>query len=197
MAKTKKAAKKAPEMRVEYVRLDELIRWPRNPKLHEIPAIEASFSRFGIVAPPILDERSGRLVVGHGRLEALSAMRRAGEDPPERTQVAEDGQWLVPVLRGVAFDSEEEAEAYVLADNKTQELAGYDENVLRDIFTTMNAQAREKIAAVGWDPAEIERIVSATPAVPEPATKAFVGFEASSKSAECKCPKCGHVWTEK
>lgn len=35
--------------------------------------------------------------------------------------VSDDGEWLVPILRGNRFSSEEEAEAYLLAHNKIGE----------------------------------------------------------------------------
>ena len=58
--------------------------------------------RFGYVAPMILDERTGRLVAGHCRLESLKRAKSAGKAPPKRVRV-ENGDWLVPVVRGVAF----------------------------------------------------------------------------------------------
>ena len=42
----------------------------------------------------------------------------------------EDGSWLVPVIRGVSFKSEEEAQAYLLADNRLVELGGWNTSAL-------------------------------------------------------------------
>lgn len=68
--------------RLEYVPLDELKPAERNPKRHAGDAIQASIGKFGYVEPIVLDERTGRLVAGHGRLEALLAERDSGKPPP-------------------------------------------------------------------------------------------------------------------
>src|SRR5215467_9634623 len=111
-------------MRVEYLPLTGLKPATRNPKSHQVETVLASMERFGYVAPMILDERSGRLVAGHGRLESLKRAKLAGEEPPDRIRIAGD-EWLVPVVRGVSFTDDREAEAYLLADNQTTILGGW------------------------------------------------------------------------
>ena len=59
------------EIKVEYISLDELEQWPRNPKQHNLSGIEKSLKRFGFNSPLVIDERTGRLVAGHGRLKTL------------------------------------------------------------------------------------------------------------------------------
>jgi hypothetical protein len=96
----------------------------RNPKKHALPALRDSIGRFGYVEPIVLDERTGRLVAGHGRAKALSLMKAKGGKPP--AGVAEkDGEWLVPVLRGWASRSDQEAEAYLLASNQLTVAGGW------------------------------------------------------------------------
>lgn len=114
---------------IEYVPLSQLKLRADNPKAHDLAAIRASIERFGFVAPLILDEATGDLVAGHGRDEALRQMRDEGRDPPARV-LQEDGEWLVPVVRGVAFASDREAEAYLVADNRLVELGGWEERAL-------------------------------------------------------------------
>src|ERR1700674_4605399 len=89
-------------LHVEYLPLSGLKPATRNPKNHQVETVLASMERFGYVAPMILDERSGRLVAGHGRLESLKRAKRAGQKPPDRIRVA-GAEWLVPVVRGVAL----------------------------------------------------------------------------------------------
>jgi hypothetical protein len=114
-------------IRIEYFPLDTIAGWPRNPKLHADAEIDESFERFGFVAPAIRDERTQRLVAGHGRLERLIAWRDMGKPAPKRIEVRDDdGAWLMPVVCGVAFDNEQEAEAYLLADNQITMLRGWD-----------------------------------------------------------------------
>ena len=73
--------------RIEFMDLEAIRRAPRNPKGHDLERIGGSFDRFGFVAPPMLDEATGRLVAGHGRLDALVARKRAGGQPPARVRV--------------------------------------------------------------------------------------------------------------
>lgn len=121
-------------MRIVYMGLDELKRAPRNAKDHELPEIAASMGRFGFVSPLILDERTGCLVAGHGRLDTLLSLYERGEDPPKRVKVQKGRggllRWRVPVLRGISFANDEEAEAYVLADNQLVIAGGYNPELL-------------------------------------------------------------------
>jgi DNA modification methylase len=125
----------AQGLRIEYMPLGKLARAPRNPKAHDLGTLQQSLGRFGYVAPVLIDERTGHLVAGHGRVEALERAKAAGQAPPARVQVR-DGEWLVPVVRGVGFADEREAEAYLLADNQLTIAAGWGdglENMLREL----------------------------------------------------------------
>lgn len=125
-----------PVVGVEYTALSDLRRWDRNPKLHDIEALAASIRRHGFVEPVVRDERTGKMVAGHGRDETLEMMKRAGEPAPKRIKVREDGEWLVPVLTGIAFEDESTAEAYIIGSNRLVELGGWDEEALQAIITT-------------------------------------------------------------
>ena len=118
---------------IEMVPLGDLQGAKRNAKLHDLEAIKESIQRFGFVAPIIEDARSGRLVAGHGRLEALRSIKEAKGKPPARI-VVKGKEWLVPVLRGVAFKDEREAEAYLLADNRLVEIGGWEEEALKQLL---------------------------------------------------------------
>lgn len=122
--------------RVEYMRLDALVPAPRNPKGHNIDEIRASIERFGFTAPPELDDRTDRLVAGHGRVESLSIAHALELDAPDGIDVDKsDGMWLVPIVRGWASKDDAEAEAYVIAANRLTETGGWDQpDVLADML---------------------------------------------------------------
>ena len=145
------------EIRLEYLPLRELQRFPRNPKRHDEESIQASIRRWGYIQPIVIDERTGRIVAGHGRLDALSAMRDAGQEPPERIRAAE-GDWLAPVLRGVQFDSHREAEAFLLADNQTTIAGGYDEPALAAMLRDLRD---EQVPIIGWSDEERAKLTGA------------------------------------
>lgn len=142
-------------LRLEYVALSELRRWPRNPKKHADDGIAASIKSFGFNDPFLVDETSGRIVEGHGRLDALEKKKLAGEKPPERIDVRADGEWLVPLLRGVAFESEEKARAYLIAHNRLTELGGWDPDALKAEHATLPAELKD---LSGWTDKAIERL---------------------------------------
>jgi hypothetical protein len=137
--------------RVEYMPLSLLEHWPRNPKGHAEETIKESIARFGFVQPILIDEETKRIVAGHGRLEALIALKKKGEKPPLR--IAEnEGEWFVPVIRGIEFASEKEAEAYLLADNQTTILGGWDDQSLQAMLSLHT----DDLSGLGWSPSEIE-----------------------------------------
>lgn len=115
------------DLRIEYQPLSEIARWPGNPKKHDAAGIEASIDRWGFNDPVVLDERTGRLIEGHGRLDALAARKERGEAPPAHVAKREDGEWLVPVGRGVSFRNKAEAEGYLLAHNQLGAAGGWDD----------------------------------------------------------------------
>ena len=55
--------------RIEYLPLSAMVRWPRNPKGHDLGELHGMIARFGYVMPMLIDEGTGRLVAGHGRLD--------------------------------------------------------------------------------------------------------------------------------
>ena len=153
------AAHGVPEadgVRIEYMPLSALVKAPRNPKRHRLDAIGASVQRFGFVSPLILDEATGRLVAGHGRLDALAAAKAAGAPPPGRLR-AEAGEWLVPVVRGVAFRDPAEAEAYLLADNRLTMLGEWDDGVLLETLRSLHAA--EALDGTGFGDEDIAELL--------------------------------------
>ena len=125
------------QLEVDYVSLDALLKWPGNPKQHDLGAIAASMLRFGFRDPIGANRRNNYIEEGHGRLECLEALRQQGRIAPRFIHV-EDGEWRVPVLY---FDDDDLTQrGYALAHNRTQELGGgYDQEALRD---ALEEQAR-------------------------------------------------------
>lgn len=134
---------------IEYVPLSEVAAAERNPKDHDIGAIIQSIQRFGFVTPGVVNEKTGRIVVGHGRADALQRMRADGFPAPGRIREGEDGEWLVPIVRGVEFETDAEAEAYVIADNRLTELGGWDHSSLPIILKDL--AANDLLEVTGFD----------------------------------------------
>lgn len=107
--------------RIEYMGLRALLAFPKNPRAHDLAALGEAFEVNGFVTPPLIDETSGLLVEGNGRFEKLKALRDAGEKPPARIEVRDDGEWYVPIVRGIWFDDLEQATRHLLAANRIGE----------------------------------------------------------------------------
>ncbi len=137
--------------RTEYVPLDDLVGAEKNPRIHDIPRLRRAINQFGFADPPEIDERTGRLVVGHGRTAALKAMRDDGESPPDGVVLDEGGRWLVPVQRGWASRSDAEAAAYLTANNRMGELARWEQQGLADMLTEINTADPDLMEAAGYD----------------------------------------------
>jgi len=105
------------EVLVEYIPLSDIVEADNNPKDHDIGQIYQSIKRFGFTQPIMMNEKTGKLLAGHGRLQTLQTMKDAGEKVPNRIK-EKDGDWLVPVLKGISFDDDNEAQAYLIADNR-------------------------------------------------------------------------------
>lgn len=144
------------EMKIEYSPLSEVLKWPRNPRKHDPESMDASIKRFGFNDPPTIDEGTGHLVEGHGRVEALERRKKSGVAPPLRVLTREDGEWMIPIVRGVKFKNELEAEAYVVAHNRIGE--GLWDNVA--LAEILEAQREVSLDGLGFsNSGEVDKII--------------------------------------
>jgi ParB-like nuclease family protein len=100
---------------VEMVPLSNLKAYPSNARTHskkQIRQIAASIERFGFNNPILVDD-SNQIVAGHGRAKAAELLKMSA----------------IPVLR-LSHLTGAEKRAYILADNKLAENAGWDRNLL-------------------------------------------------------------------
>ena len=151
--------------RVEYIALSKLEGATSNPKLHADNEIKASMERFGFVETPVIDERTGRLVAGHGRRDALRSLKATGKGAPAGVRVEHD-DWYIPVERGWSSRDDAEASAYLVSSNRTSELGGWDEAAL----ATMLSDVRDSgagLEGVGFTNQELDKMLAAI-AQPKP-----------------------------
>lgn len=140
--------------RVDVLTLSELVRWPRNPKDHDIGALLQSFNRFGYVNPILVNGANDTILAGHGRLDSLWESYRNGESPPERITVRDDGEWLIPVLI-VDLDPSLH-EAYIVADNRLTELGGWEFGVLAELLT----DHKDNLLGIGFDLDDLDDVLT-------------------------------------
>src|SRR5713226_4415462 len=142
--------KHAMAQRIELWPIDKLIPYARNARTHsdaQIAQIAASILEFGFNAPILVASDAG-ILAGHGRLLAARLLKLA----------------VVPV---VPLDhlSEVQRRAYILADNKLSDNAGWDEEMLR-----MELQALEQdgfnLEVVGFSDEELADLLGDSGAIP-------------------------------
>src|SRR5690348_981410 len=116
-----------------------------NPRTHsqkQINQIANAIRRFGFTNPILIDD-SGGIIAGHGRLEAAKSI----------------GLDQVPTVRLSAM-SEAEIRAYVIADNKLAENAGWDRNLLGiELQYLSELDADFDVTITGFDLAEIDILI--------------------------------------
>ncbi len=103
------------ERRIEMVPVDGLTPAKANARTHspkQLRQIADSIERFGFNNPALIDD-AGEIIAGHGRVKAAKLL----------------GMKNVPTLR-LSHLSPAEKRAYLLADNKIAELAGWDREIL-------------------------------------------------------------------
>lgn len=125
-----------------------------NPKEHNIGEIIQSIKRFGFVELPVVNDTTGFLVAGHGRVTALQFMYKDAEELPKYIDVEKDTQeWLVPTLH-VAFETDMEARAYLIASNTLTIDGGWNEAKLLEMLAEVSATT-ENLSGTGFDQQDI------------------------------------------
>jgi DNA modification methylase len=112
---SQQARQQAWSVGTERIAIAVLKPYARNARSHsrkQIKKIAVSIERFGFVNPVLIDE-GHQIIAGHGRVAAAKTL----------------GWTEVPVLR-IEHLSEQEKRAYILADNRLAEDAGWDQELL-------------------------------------------------------------------
>lgn len=138
-----------------YRPLAEVVKNPANPKAHDTALLDTSIGRFGFVEPVVEDGRTGRLIAGHGRMETLALMERRGDAPPEGVRKSKDGGWLAPVIVGWSSRTDAEANAALIALNRTSEIGGWVDAELLALLDDL-AELPEGLDGIGYTDRDID-----------------------------------------
>lgn len=154
-------------LKIEYVPLSELKEWPTNPKEHDLGELHLSVSRFGFVTPFVLDDRTGSLAEGAGRMQTLLQKKHNGEKPPKNVTI-KDGEWLVPVVTGNEFNSDTELESFIIAANQLTFAGGWDEFKLVDLLQKIvDERGDEGLSGVGFDTDDLDAMLRRLDPLPQ------------------------------
>lgn len=200
---------------LEYMPLSAISRAERNPKQHDRDGIRASLARWGVADLPVLDERTGRLVSGHGRLDQVEYLSQLSPadlelatgkpDPPGGIQVdPETGEWMLPVVRGWASSTDAEAGAYLLAANQLTIAGPWDEHALSDLLRDLNNADPYLLELTGFPDDDLAQLLAGQPVTPQPPAvggmdKAppddFPEYDDATIPTEHTCPACGYQFS--
>lgn len=145
---------------IEYWLLADVIGAERNPKGHDDVLIADSIERFGYIEPVQLDERTGRLIAGHGRLDNLKALEARKVDPPDGIAVDGQGAWLLPVVRGWSSLDDAHAAAALLTLNRGVERGGWNEAGVAEILAELIDVDTSLVEVSGYTRAHADQLIA-------------------------------------
>jgi DNA modification methylase len=131
-------------MKTETVLIDSITFDPANVRRHgekNLAAIKASLNRFGQQKPIVVDA-DGVVRAGNGTLAAAKAL----------------GWKEIKVVRSTLAGSE--ATAYAIADNRTAELAEWDDDALAQTLAALQIEDEDLAVATGFDVSDIDRLTA-------------------------------------
>ena len=117
---------------------------PNNPRTHtprQIKQIAASIQEFGFINPVLIDGSHG-IVAGHARVAAAVSL----------------GMTDVPTVR-VDHLNPTQIRAYVIADNRLAEKAGWDPTLLALELQELSVELNLDVTVTGFEMAEIDLVV--------------------------------------
>ncbi len=141
---------------IRYYDLATLKRWNRNYRQGDVGAIIQSIARFGFNGA-LRVWRDDVVIAGNHALMALLQMKASAYQTP-RGIVEHDGKWLIPCV-DVSHLSEIEAEAYAIADNRTQERGDNDNEQLAALLASIAAEDAALLAATGYDGDDVDNLL--------------------------------------
>lgn len=134
---------KSSKLKVVYRKPSDLMAYPNNARTHsedQIELVADSIKRFGFTNPVLLNGKSG-ILAGHGRVEAAILL----------------GLVEVPTI-DLGHLSKTDQRAYVLADNKLAEQAGWDRGLLKLELGELKGAGFE-LTALGFQLHELDNLL--------------------------------------
>ena len=138
------SARSWPAERVEFWSIGWLRPYSANPRLHsetDLEKIAASILKWGWTNPVLVDEQ-GVLIAGHGRAAAAGRL----------------GLKSIPVIVARGW-SEEEKQAYRLADNELAARGSWDSDLLRGELSDLKFSGFD-LDLIGFEPDRLEQILA-------------------------------------
>jgi len=141
------------ELSIEYQSVGKLKNYPHNARTHskrQIRQIADSLQTFGFTNPVLINGEN-TIVAGHGRVEAAKLL----------------GLALVPTIR-LENLSADQVRAYVVADNRLAENAGWDKSIPAiELQHLLNVESDFEVTVTGFEIPEIDLILQEANSKPD------------------------------
>lgn len=157
---------------MKLIPIQELVPYVNNARTHsptQITKLRSSLREFGFVNPIIVD-RDFSVIAGHGRLIAAK----------------EEGFTEVPCVL-VDHLTEAQKKAYIIADNRYAEDAGWDEELLRLEIESLQGMEFD-VGLLGFEPAELNKLMTDEDGIEED------DFDVDAELQNPAITKSGDVW---
>lgn len=148
-------------MNVEEVTLSALKEHPQNARQGDTGAVIESIKAHGWFGTIVVQASTKHVLAGNHRLKAAREL----------------GMESLPVY-WVDVD-DETALRILLADNRTSDLASWDEGALARLLTDLNQSTEQGLTGLGWDRQDLDALISDVVQTPRFAV------------SEAVCPHCG------
>lgn len=165
-------------MNIETIPVADLIPYARNARTHspsQVAGIAGSIREFGFNNPVLIDKDNG-IIAGHGRVLAAQQL----------------GLATVPCLR-LGHLTKTQRKAYILADNRLAELAGWDTEMLAlEIADLRLDDVNLELLGFGEDGLrDLLGVADSDTAIPP---NEFQEMD-ENIDTDHECPKCGYRWS--
>ena len=166
-------------MILETVDISDISQDPANVRKHSernLESIAASLRAFGQQKPIVVDKR-GVILAGNGTYEAA---KRIGWDKIKITRTDLSGTL---------------ATAYAIADNRTAELAEWDDTALAEQLRSLQSEEFD-LSNVGYTDDELNQMINnlGNQLLMAEAPKDFKSVDETIETDK-ECPKCGYKWS--
>jgi hypothetical protein len=143
-----------------WVHVRELVPWDHNPRKNDraVDGVAASIKEFGFAAPIVAWKEQRRIVAGHTRLKAMLQLLTRDNGFTVR---GAPGPGMVPV-RYHPFRSENEANAYTIADNRLGEAAEWDDSLLVVALQELQSTGLD-LELVGFNNDYLDQLINGDP----------------------------------
>lgn len=165
------------EQDYEMVPVDRIATHPENARKGSLEVIRESIRANGFYGACVVQRSTGRILVGNHRYMAA----------------VEEGLTEVPVVW--VDKSDDEARRLLLVDNRTTDVAGYDDELLRDLLAALaeNSDIEQPLLGTGFADEDLVRLIADTD------LSGFVPVDDEDvvrldQRVPTRCPSCGYEW---